>query len=344
MSTFMESRVGRVVTEGRTDFFTRQVPPPGSDEVVIRIRASALCGSDLHIFRAKHPSVPLPATIGHEFSGDIAAVGQSVQGLSVGDRVTVEPCVTCGTCDACRHGEYGSCDEISFLYRKGHGAMADYVTVRASSVFKLPEALSYEAGALIEPLAVAVHAVRRTDVKLGEKVLVLGAGAIGLMAAALCRRAGAAEVIVSDYSAFRLDMANALGATRTVNLQKGESLTEAVRKATGGKGADKVLECVGRQETFVQAMTLLCKQGLATVVGIFEQTEITIPVMRLVSHEIRVQGSQGYCWDFPIALQMAGEIGLERLVTHRFPLHDLQSALETASDRTQNTIKVLLKP
>lgn len=344
MSDFLESRVGRVVSEGTTDFITRPVPPPPEDAVVIRVKASALCGSDLHIFKAKHPSVPLPATIGHEFSGDIAAVGKQVQNLRIGDRVTVEPCVACGVCDACRHGEYGSCDKLTFVYRQGDGAMADYVTVKASCVYPLPEDMSYEAGALVEPLAVAVHAVRRADIRLGEKVLVLGAGAIGLLVTALCKRMGAAEVIVSDYSAFRLEMAKALGATRVVNPGAGDSLEEAVKEATEGRGVDQALECVGREETFVQAMTLLRKKGLATVVGIFEQPRITIPVMRLVNHEIRIQGSQGYCWDFPIALQMAGEIGLERLVTHRFPLGNLQQALETALDRTQNTIKVVLKP
>ncbi|NLI22820.1 MAG: alcohol dehydrogenase catalytic domain-containing protein [Clostridiales bacterium] len=344
MSEDRISRVGRVVAEGQTDFFSRPVPPPAADEVVIRIRASALCGSDLHIFRAKHPSVPLPATIGHEFSGDIVALGSAVTGLAQGDRVTVEPCETCGACDACRRGDYGSCDALTFIYRRGDGAMADYITVKAASVFPLPETLSYEAGALIEPLAVAVHAVRRADIRLGETVLVLGAGAIGLLVAALCRRSGASEVIVSDYAPFRLEMARELGATRTVNPGAGERLEDAVRDATGGKGADKILECVGRQETFVQAMTLLRKQGLATVVGIFEQTEITIPVMKLVNNEIRVQGSQGYCWDFPIALRMAEEIGIEKLITHRFPLTQLQQALTTALDRNHNTVKVVLKP
>lgn len=344
MSETLKSRVGRVVSEGRTDFFTREVAAPNADEVVIRIRASALCGSDLHTFVARHPSVPLPATIGHEFSGDIAAIGSAVSGLSIGDRVTAEPCEACGVCDSCLKGEYGSCDKLSFIYRRGDGAMADYITLKAKSVFPLPDAISYEAGALVEPLAVAVHAVRRADVRLGETVLVLGAGAIGMLVAALCRRMGAKEVIISDMNAFRLGMANELGATRTVNPGQGEGLEEAVMAATKGKGVDKSFECVGREQTFVQAMTLLKKQGTATIVGIFEQKEISIPVMRIVNSEIRVQGAQGYCWDFPAALQMAEELGLDRLVTHRFPLERLQEALETASDRSVSSVKVILKP
>lgn len=344
MNGAFKNRVGRVAREGKTDFLACDVPLPQADEVVVRVRASALCGSDLHIFQGKHPSVPPPATIGHEFSGDVAAVGSDVRGLSPGARVTVEPCVTCGVCEACQHGEYGSCERITFLYRQGNGAMADYVTAKAARVFRLPDSMSYETGALIEPLAVAVHAVRRAGVRMGERVAVLGGGAIGLLVAALSKRVGAAEVIVSDPSPFRRDMAKSFGATRTANPREEGDVEKAVLESTDGKGMDKTFECVGRQETLAQSMTLLRKNGLATVVGIFEQPQASIPITRLVSHEIRLQGTQGYCWDFPTALQMAGEIFPERLITHRFPLEDLQVALETSLDQSQNALKVLLKP
>ena len=340
----MISRVGQVISEGKVAFFEREVAAPKKDEVIIRIKASALCGSDLHTYKAAHPTVPLPATIGHEFSGDIAALGSTVHHLSIGQRVTAEPCEACGVCEACLKGEYGSCDKLSFIYRRGDGAMADYITVKAASVFPLPGHMSYEAGALVEPTAVAVPAVRRADVRLGENVLVIGAGAIGLITAALCKRMGAHEVIVTDMDPFRLEMAKILGATRTVDPGNGEDLSETVRLATGGRGVDKSFECVGRESTFVQAVTSLRKQGLATVVGIFEKPQITFCVMPLINNELRIQGSQGYCWDFPTALQMAAEIGVERLATHFFDLEDLKSALDTALDRSSRSIKVLLKP
>ncbi len=344
MNFSLTSRVGRVTQAGQAELFERDVQAPLEDEVIIRIKASALCGSDLHIFSAKHPSVPLPATIGHEFSGDIYAVGSGVKHLKTGDRVTAEPCEACGICEACLHGEYGSCDKLSFIYRQGRGAMADYITVKASSVLLLPQDMSYEAGALIEPLAVAVHAVRRADIKLGESVLVIGAGAIGLLTAALCKRSGAAEVIVTDMDDFRLSMAKELGATKIVNPRRGESLEEAVMQATDGLGVHKSFECVGREETFVQAMLMLRKKGLATIAGIFEQPQITIPVMRIINYELRIQGTQGYCWDFPIALQIAKEIDLEKLVTHRFVLDELEQALKTAIDRSVASIKTVLNP
>ena len=340
----MISRVGQVISEGEVAFFEREVAVPREDEVVIQIKASALCGSDLHTYKAAHPTVPLPATIGHEFSGNIAAIGANVSHLSMGQRVTAEPCEACGVCEACRKGEYGSCDKLSFIYRRGDGAMADYITVKAASVFPLPDSMSYEAGALVEPTAVAVHAVRRADVRLGDNVLVIGAGAIGLITAALCKRMGAREVIVSDMDPFRLEMAKTLGATRTVDPGNGDDLAETVLLATGGRGVDKSFECVGREATFVQAIASLRKKGLATVVGIFEKPQITFSVMPLINKELRIQGSQGYCWDFPTALHMAEELDIERLVTHTFKLEDLKTALDTALDRSARSIKVLLKP
>ncbi len=338
------TRVGRVCAPQEIDFLTRELPAPSPGEVIIRIRASALCGSDLHIYKGKHPAVPLPATIGHEFAGDVAAVGPGVTQVAVGDRVTVEPCIVCGHCDACRHGDYGYCESISFLYRNGDGAMADYIKVQAGSVYKLPNHLSYEAGALIEPLAVATHAVRRADIRLGEQVLVLGAGAIGTLVAALCRISGAGEVIVVDYSDTRLKLAKEMGATQTVNPGKGEKLEDMVKALTGATGMDKTFECVGLEATFNQAIESLRRNGLATIVGIFENPMITVNAMRFINHEIRVQGAQGYCWDFPIALQMSKAIPLEKLVTHTFPLEELKTALETCFDKAAGSMKVLIKP
>lgn len=339
-----ENRVGRVCAPQTVDFLARPVNEPVGDEVVVKVVSSAICGSDMHIFKGLHPSVPLPVTIGHEFSGDVVAVGPDAEGIKVGDRVTVEPAIVCGKCDACLHGEYGYCQDINFTYRKGDGAMADYVTVRKQNIHHLPDDISYDAGALIEPMSVATHAVRRADIKMGQSVLVIGAGAIGLLVAALCRKCGATEVIVSDHSAHRLDMAMQLGATATVNASQGQDLDETIARLTGGRGVDHAFECVGLEVTFVQAMKALRKNGLATIIGIFENPNITIPAMRFITHEIRVQGAQGYCWDFPIAIRMAKEIDLSKLISHTFALDQLQTALETCFDRSANSIKVLVKP
>lgn len=339
----LKNRVGRVIEPGKVDFLLRTVDEPKEQQVVIKIASSAICGSDLHIFKGKHPSAPLPVTIGHEFAGEVVAVGSKVSKVKIGDRVTVEPVIVCGKCRACRTGNYGYCENISFTYRVGDGAMADYITAEEPYVYKLPEHLSYSAGALIEPLAVAVHAVRRADIKLGEKVLVIGAGAIGILVAALCRRRGAAEVAIADFSQKRLNIALELGATMAINPSK-QNVYDVVSKITDGVGMDKTFECVGLEATFNQAMMALRKNGLATIVGIFENPNITIPATRFITHEIRVQGSQGYCWDFPIALEMSKEIDLEKLITHTFKLEDLQQALETCLDRDSGALKVIIHP
>jgi 2-desacetyl-2-hydroxyethyl bacteriochlorophyllide A dehydrogenase len=344
MGELFTNRLGRVVSPKTVDFIERPVMEPKDNELLLKIVSSAICGSDMHIFSGKHPSAPLPVTIGHEFSGTIAAVGKAVTRFKTGDRVTAEPCVTCGNCEACLRGNYGYCERISFSYRNGDGAMARYITVKESNAYHLPPHLSYNSGALIEPMSVAIHAVRRAGVTLGEKVLVIGAGAIGILVAAICRQSGATEVMICDYSASRLAVAKEFGATVTVNLAEGGDLEQAVRELSGGTGMDKTFECVGKESTFIQAMTSLRKNGLATILGIFEEPNITINAMRFITHEIRVQGSQAYCWDFPIAIKMSEEINLERLVTHEFPLNELQMALETCFDPLVKSVKVILKP
>lgn len=337
------NKVGRVVEPERIDFVTRAIEPPKPNQVVIRIISSAICGSDLHIYKGKHPSAPLPVTIGHEFSGEVISIGSEVKRVKLGDRVTVEPVIVCGKCKACRTGNYGYCENISFTYRNGDGAMAQYITIEEPYVYKLPEHLSYDAGALIEPLSVAVHAVRRADIKLGDKVLVIGAGAIGILIAALCKKDGATEVAIVDYSQKRLNMALNLGATTAINASE-KDVYEVVKELTDGVGMDKTFECVGREATFNEAMMSLRKNGLATIIGIFENPNISIPATRFITHEIKVQGSQGYCWDFPVALEMSKEIDIEKLITHRFKLEDLNQAFETCLDKNSGAIKVIIKP
>ncbi|WP_313127949.1 zinc-dependent alcohol dehydrogenase [Anaerocolumna sp.] len=337
------NRIGRVVEPGKVDFLERELKNPEGKEVLIRIVSSSICGSDLHIFKGKHPSAPLPVTIGHEFSGDIIAVGDQVKNVKAGDRVTVEPCLVCGECLACRTGNYGYCENISFTYRNGDGAMAQYIMVQEPYVYKLPDSMSYDEGALIEPLSVAAHAVRRADIKLGERVIIIGSGAIGMLIAALSRRSGASEVVVVDHNDGKLQMALEMGATRTIN-SKNEDIYQVVNELTDGYGMDKSFECVGLEATFLQAMMSIKKNGLATIIGIFENPNITIPATRFITHEIKVQGSQGYCWDFPVALSVADTIPLKKLITHKFPLDQLQEALETCLSREKGAIKVLIEP
>lgn len=339
----MKYRMGMVESAGVASLVEREVPEPSESQVVIAVKVCSICGGDLHIYKGKHPSAPLPVALGHELSGDVVSVGSKVTTVKIGDRVTVEPVIACGDCPACLRGQYGYCHNLSYHYRRGQGAMADYFAADARYVFRLPDHLSYEAGALIEPLAVAVHAVKRAKIGLGERVVIIGAGPIGILVAAVSRAAGAEEVIVADIADHRLEMAIAMGATKTVNSLR-ESLVDVVLEMTGGQGIGKAFECAGRGETFVQAMKCLCKGGVATMVGIFEKPTIEIPASIFVSQEITVQGSQGYCWDFDTAIGLTTKIDLSKLVSHRYALTDLDEALKTALDGSAGAVKVVLKP
>ena len=328
---------------GAADLVERDVPEPQETQVVIAIKACSICGGDLHIYKGKHPSAPLPMALGHELAGEVIRIGAKVNLVAIGDRVTVEPVIVCGQCPSCRRGEYSYCDNLSFHYRQGQGALADFFVADQRYVYKLPVRLSYEAGAIIEPLAVAVHAVRRAKIGLGDKVAVIGAGPIGLLVTAVCRAAGAQEIIVGDMADARLEMASLMGATRTLNSDE-ESIVDVVRQRSSGRGVGRSFECVGSEDTFAQSMQCLCKGGVATIVGIFEQPTIQIPVTMFVSQEITVQGSQGYCWDFETALELTNVIELDRLVSHKFPLADVDKALKTALTPEEMPVKIVLKP
>ena len=334
------NRMAWMMAPGKLELIESPVPDLAADEVLIKIKASAICGSDLHLFNGKHPSVKLPTAVGHECAGVVVELGAATRGFKLGDKVTIEPNINCGHCDACRHGDYGYCENISFTYRIGKGAMADYIAVRQDKVFKLPESMTFAEGALIEPLAVATHAVRRADIQMGEEVLVIGAGAIGIFVAALCKLRGAGNVVVSDRSEERLETALRLGATDKLLSRELEEHLNRV----DSKRFDKVFECVGVEQTLSQAMRAAKRNGLVTVLGIFEQGQATIPATLFASHEIRMQGSQGYCWDFPIAINMAEKLDLGAMITHKIPLTEVQKAFDLTMDRDTYKMKVILEP
>ena len=335
--------MAKAISPGIIELKENKVPSLMDTQVLIKIKASSICGSDLHIYKGKHPSAPLPVAIGHELSGDVIAVGTKVNKVKVGDRVTVEPVIACGECPYCQKGEYGYCVSLSYHYRKGQGALANYFIADERYVYILPEEISYNEGALIEPVAVAVHAVKRAKVTLGDRVAIIGAGAIGLLITALAKRAGATEIVVADLDDFRLKMAKEFGATRIINSSR-YSLETEISELTNNMGIDKTFECVGLERTLVQAMSLLRKGGLATVIGIFEQPNVSIPASLFVSKEITVQGSQGYCWDFDTAIALAKELKLERLITHIFSLEEINKGFVTALDPKVKAIKVVINP
>ncbi len=332
-----------VTAPGKVEFQTKTLRALGARDVLIQVKAAAICGSDLHIFKGMHPSAALPVSIGHEASGQIIAVGEEVQKYKVGDRVTIEPIIACGKCDFCMRGEYHLCVNVSFQYRKGQGAFAPYFIASEDRVFKLPDHLSYEEGALVEPLAVALHAVKKSGIRLGQTCAVFGAGAIGLLVAMLSHRTTASDVFVADINPFRLERALELGATGVINSLVSNPV-ETIMERTGQMGVDRSFEAVGLEATLIQSLTALKKGGTATLLGIFEKPDAVLPVNLFVQREINLAGSQGYCWDFQDGLVLLENnvVDLKKLITHRLNFDELQQGFETLLNPQSNAIKVVI--
>jgi 2-desacetyl-2-hydroxyethyl bacteriochlorophyllide A dehydrogenase len=287
--------------------------------------------------------------MGHEMSGEVAEVGPGVDDLHPGDRVCVEPLLVCGRCQYCRSGEYQLCRTRQLVGAPLQGGFARYVQVPAYCVYGLPDAVDLEVGSLIEPLAVAVHGLRLAGLSVGDRVLVLGAGTIGLMAVAAAREMGAASVAASGRHSHQRAAALALGAETAV-----EDSEEALRALSGSvweSPFDLVVEAVGgHADTLSQAVTLARYGGRVVVLGLFTQPS-TLNAMAVMLKEMRLIGAMTYGRagtrsDFALALDIAARRAstLRSLVTHRFPLHRTAEAFETAADKTTGSLKVSVIP
>jgi len=333
-----------VFEPGRVEFRDREVAPPGPGQVLLKTRAVSICGSDLHTFHGKHPFAPLPAALGHELAGEVAEIGPGVDKVRPGDRVVLEPVIVCRQCDFCARGDYHLCAKISFHHRQGQGAFTPFFLADQDWVHRLPENVSFEEGALVEPLSVAVHALGRAGLKLGQSLAVFGAGAIGLMLLLLARRAGAGEVYLADVKELQLKKAMELKATAAFD-NRGAQAAEEILARTGGLGVDAALEAVGLEATLNQALQCLKKGGTAVVVGLMSQERLTLPANLFVAKEITLRGSQGYCRDFKTALTLLanGALDIKPLITHTLPPDRLQEGFDLLDRPDSGAVKVVVK-
>jgi len=331
-----------VKTPGRVEFEQRRLPDLSGDQVLIKTKAVAICGSDVHTFKGKHPFAPLPAALGHELSGEIARIGQNVDRLKVGDRVVLEPVIACGQCEFCQKGTYNLCTSISFYHRQGQGAFTPYFAADQNRTYKLPDNLTFEEGALVEPLAVAIHAVKKAGITLGDRVAVFGSGAIGLMILMLARLQGSIVYVV-DIQNSRLQKARSLGAAEAFNNSDLTAVDQIMRR-TAGLGVDISFEAVGLQTTFIQALQVLKKGGRAVLAGLNAKPEITIPSNIFVQKEISLCGTQGYCHDFQTALQLLenADVNLSNFITHRLPFRSLQEGFDLLTQPQCDAVKVVI--
>lgn len=316
-----------------------EVPKPKikPDEVLIQVKAAAICGSDLGIYdyTPAYSKMRLPVVMGHEFSGVVAEAGKAVEGYGVGDKVLAESVKACGKCVYCRSGYENLCDASTLFGIHADGGMAEYVAVPYKLLHRLPEELGYDTGALIEPLSNALHFVKDcTPIRLGDKVAVQGCGPIGLFSAQLFRLAGA-DVLVTgvNVDAERFKIAESLG-LRTVNVEK-EDLSALVEEWTGGGGVDTAFVATGAPPAVAQAASIVKKRGRITVIGIFGRP-VEVPMTQMVRREITLSGAYDAKpgnFDQSIALARSGAIKVKELITHRLPLEKANEAFEAAKSR-----------
>jgi L-iditol 2-dehydrogenase len=325
------------------------VPTPGPAEILINVAACGICGSDVHGYDGSSGRRIPPIVMGHEAAGRVARVGPQVTKWAEGDRVTFDSTVFCGSCPYCARGEVNLCDRRQVLgvscsdYRCA-GAFAEYVIVPERIVYRLPDALSFAEAAMLEAVAVAVHAVSLSRVSRGDQALVLGAGMIGLLSLQALRAAGCSSVYVADVDASRLKLAKEVGATATF-LGSGEDLTSEILRLTSGAGVDVAVEAVGIDATVRAAVQSVRKGGTVTLVGNITP-EVTLPLQKVVTRQIRLQGSCASAGEYPQAIELltSGAIKVKPLITAIAPLEDGPRWFERLHSREPNLMKVVLTP
>jgi len=323
-----------------------EVPAPVAEphEVVIKVVRSGICGSDVHAYYNKHPFISLPIVIGHEFSGEIAEVGSGVTGFNPGDRVTVMPQIYCEDCLNCRAGRYNICSSLKVIGCQTTGASQELLAVDSKLTLKLPDSISYDQGAMLEPVSVGIHACRRAGDTTNKKVVVQGAGTIGNLAAQAAKALGASSVMISDMNQPRLELAKKCGVEHTVNIEKSDLSTE-IRNIWGEDGADLFIECVGLQSSIDQAINIARKGSDIIVAGVFGS--LTTVNMGLVQDkELNLIGTLMYTkddWMDAIKLVLEQRIILEPLMSARFPLSELDKAFLHIEKNPDTALKVLIE-
>jgi L-iditol 2-dehydrogenase len=334
----MRNRAAVLVRPSEIAIEERPVPEPEPREVLVEISAVGVCGSDVHYYehgRIGPHIVRAPLVLGHESAGRVVAVGSAVSKHALGDRVTLEPGVPCGRCTECRAGRYNLCPDVVFFATPPvDGAFANYVTIHEDFAFALPDALSDEAGALMEPLSVGIWACRKGSVSAGDRVLVTGAGPIGLLAMQVALAFGATQVEISDVSEPRLELARRTGATR------------ALRAGVEEPGvADVLIECSGNNAALQAGIGALRPAGVAVVVGMGPGETAEIPLSLIQNREIWLTGTFRYANTYPtaIALAASGRVDLEAIVTGHYPLDETEAALRAGLEDPAN-VKAVVHP
>jgi L-iditol 2-dehydrogenase len=325
------------------------VPEIGPDDVLVRVRACGICGSDVHGFDGSTGRRRPPIIMGHEAAGEIAKTGIGVTRWKAGDRVTLDSTIYCGRCWHCLRGEFNLCDERRVIgvsceeYRRD-GAFAEYVSVPERILYRLPDGLPFEQAAMAEAVSVAAHAVRNAKLEPGSAVAVVGTGMIGLLVVQVLKSAGCSQVIAVDLDDGRLELARRLGATNAIN-SGSLSPVPAIQRLTGGRGADTVFEVVGLSSTLGTAIECVRKGGRVVLVGNL-QAKAELPLQAVVTREVSLIGSCASSGEYPESLELiaSGKVNVSRFISATPPLDEAPAWFDRLYAGEKGLMKVVLKP
>lgn len=328
---------------GQIRFDTVPAPQAGPGQVLVKIKRIGVCGSDIHVYHGKHPYTKYPVTQGHEVSGRIAALGEGVDGFHVGQKVTIEPQVYCGACYPCTHGKYNLCENLKVMGFQTTGTASEYFAADASKVTALPDEMGFDEGAMIEPLAVTIHAVRQAGGVEGKRICVLGCGPIGILLVQSLKACGAAAVLATDVSDYRLQLAKQCGADYAVNTKEA-GFGAAMLEAFGPDKADIIYDCAGNDITMDQAIQNARKGSMIILVAVYaglahcdlaklNDSELDLNTTMMYRHEDYVDA---------IRLVSEGKIQLKPLMSKHFAFQDYLAAYEYIDKNRETTMKVLV--
>ena len=318
------------------------VPEPRSGQVLVQVKASALCGSDLAGYSGHHSMIKWPVILGHEASGIIAKCGPGVDNWKEDDLVVIEPLFTCRKCQACLSGKYNLCADLKFAGHQVNGSLAEYVIAESRFIHQKPENVSFEEAALTEPASSPLHAVERCGIRLGDFVVIIGCGVTGFFTMQYVLSKGA-EVLITDPAEFKLKIAEELGATYTLNPEK-VNLEERVKALTGGMGAGCVIEAVGISETLASTVSLVKRGGTIMLIGYSEKESEPFDLSTVTLAELTVLGSLAYCNDFPAVLKLMsmGKVKIKPIISHRLPLERVEEGIQMMKREEEGLLKIVI--
>lgn len=335
-------KAGLYISEKNIEVGSLEKPTLNQGEALIKVSAAGICGTDMMIYFGKHPRAKAPLAMGHEFSGVIEEInGESI--FKIGDRIVVEPTISCGKCEACLSGNSHVCKTLGLIGIDFHGGFAEYVAVPLHRLHKIPDTLSDDHAALAEPVAVGIHTVRRSNMKVGATVVVLGAGPIGLLIALTAKIAGADKIYISDISPYRLGKAEELG---FIALNGNEvDVVKEVMEATNGVGADVVFEVAGNNLTANQMIHACRTQGQIVVVSVYKQPP-TIDLAAMHFRELSLTTTRCYSHsDFATAISMmaSGQIDVTPFISHQLSLDEIEKGFQLMMNPDES-LKILIQP